>query len=275
MKHVYIVVLNWNGWSDTIACVRSLQKQYYESFDILIVDNGSTDGSVNFIAQALPGVELILSGKNLGFGGGCNIGIRAAMARGADYVWLINSDAAADPNALVKLVHLAEQFPMSGAVGSVLYEADQPEEVQLWGGGCVNLWKGTSRHLRGPGALDFVSGASALLRCTALENIGLFDEEAYFMYWEDTDLSFRLRAAGWKLSVARDAKVWHRESSSLGKGSPTLDLYFTRSAVRFLRKYATVPLFPIMLMLTRMVLKRLWLRDWQRVQAVVQGYVSA
>jgi GT2 family glycosyltransferase len=275
MTQVCIVVLNWNGWSDTIECVRSLQKQNYKNFSLLVVDNGSTDGSVEKIRQALPDIDLIPSGRNLGFGGGCNIGMRRALALGAEYIWLINSDALADPDALGTLVRQAEQFPSLGAVGSVLYEPDHPGQVQLWGGGKVQLWWGSSRHLSCPGRLDFVSGASALLRCKALEAIGLFDEKSYFMYWEDTDLSFRLRAAGWAIGVAQNAKVWHRESSSLGKGSPQLDLYFTQSAIRFLRKYAKYPLVPISMMLTRMFLKRLLLRDWRRVQAVIQGYRQA
>lgn len=275
MTQVCIVVLNWNGWSDTIECVRSLRKQNYKNSSLVVIDNASTDGSVEQIRQALPDVDLISSGRNLGFGGGCNIGMRQALARGADYIWLINSDAHADPDALGAMVRQAEQFPLLGAVGSVLYEPDRPGQVQLWGGGRVQLWWGSSRHLSGPGRLDFVSGASVLLRCRALEAVGLFDEKAYFMYWEDTDLSFRLRAAGWAIGVAQNAKVWHRESSSLGKGSPQLDLYFTQSAIRFLRKYAKYPLVPIFMMLSRMFLKRLMLWDWRRVQAVVKGYREA
>lgn len=272
---VFIIVLNWNGWADTIACVQSLQKQTYGNFQIVVIDNGSTDGSVEKIKHALPVVELISSGGNLGFGGGCNVGIRVAMARGADYVWLINSDAVADPGSLAAMVSLADRFPSMAAVGAVLYEPDHAEVVQLWGGGRVNLWSGTSRHLRSPGRLDFISGASALLRCSALQEVGLFDEKAYFMYWEDTDLSLRLRSMAWEIGVAQGAKVWHRESSSLGKGSPLLDRYFTRSGVRFLRKYAKYPLIPITLMLSRMLFKRTLLRDFSRVQAVIKGYREA
>lgn len=275
MKRVCIVVLNWNGWADTIACVRSLQKQAYQDASLVVVDNGSTDESVERIRQAVQSVKLISTGRNLGFGGGCNVGMRAAIASGAEFIWLINSDALAAPDALVELVRSAENSPGLGAVGSVLYEADYPHTVQVWGGGRVRLYNGTSRHRLAPGRLDFISGASVLLRVSALEQIGLFDEAAFFMYWEDTDLSFRLRAAGWAIDVAPGATVWHRESSSLGKGSPTLDLYFTRSGVRFLRKYAPLPLVPIALMLARMLFKRILLRDLTRVRAVINGLREA
>jgi GT2 family glycosyltransferase len=275
MKRVCIVVLNWNGWADTIACVRSLQQQVYQDATLLVVDNCSTDGSVAHIRQALPSVELITTSHNLGFGGGCNVGMRAAIAGGAEFIWLLNSDAMAAPNALLELVRHAGNCPGLGAVGSVLYEADQPQTVQLWGGGQVRLYYGGSRHLRAPGRLDFISGASVLLRVSALAQTGLFDEVAFFMYWEDTDLSFRLRAAGWGIDVAPAAYAWHRESSSLGKGSPVLDLYFTRSAVRFLRKHAPLPLVPIAMMLTRMLFKRFLLWDLTRVRAVIKGWREA
>ena len=93
MERVEIVVLNWNGWQDTIACIFSIQKQDYPNFHLLVVDNGSTDDSVVQIKKAAPAVELLQTGANLGFGGGCNAGIRLALDRGADFVWLINSDS--------------------------------------------------------------------------------------------------------------------------------------------------------------------------------------
>jgi len=95
-RRVYIVVLNWNGWKDTLACVVSLQQLDYTDCCILVVDNGSTDGSVGIIRKAMPELEIIETGSNLGFGGGCNAGIRLAMDRGAEFVWLVNSDATVD-----------------------------------------------------------------------------------------------------------------------------------------------------------------------------------
>lgn len=275
MKRVDVVVLNWNGWQDTIACLDSLQRQDYPHFNVLVVDNGSTDGSVEKVRQAMPALELLQTGANLGFGGGCNAGIKLALARGADYVWLINSDATVDPGALSALVRKAEENPALGAVGSVLYEADQHDRIQLWGGGTVNLWRGQSHHRRSPGPLDFISGASVLLRRTALEEVGLFDQATFFMYWEDTDLAFRLRHAGWQLAVANDSRVWHKQSASLGQRSPLLDEYFTRSGVRFLRRYAPIPFLSLSLMLGMMLAKRLVIGDFRRARAVLKGFLGA
>lgn len=275
MKHVDVVVLNWNGWQDTLACLASLQNLDYPHFNVLVVDNGSTDGSVEYIKKAMPSVELLQTGANLGFGGGCNAGLRHALARGADYIWLINSDATVHPGALSALVRVAEQNPALGAVGSVLFEVDQRDRVQLWGGGTVNLWLGQSQHRLSAGPLDFISGASVLLRRTALEEVGLFDQATFFMYWEDTDLAFRLRKAGWQLAVADDSRVWHKQSASLGKRSPLLDEYFTRSGVRFLRRYAPVPPLAIAFLLARMVTKRMLIASFGRIRAVLKGFFSA
>lgn len=272
---VAIVVLNWNGWKDTLACIASLQALTYSDFRIVLVDNGSTDGSVGHFQRVLPSVELLQTGANLGFGGGCNVGMRYALAQGADFVWLINSDATVDPGALSALVRVADQNPSAAAVGSVLFDADAVTRVQLWGGGMVGLWLGRSVHCRAAGPIDFVSGASVLLRSTALEKVGLFDEASFFMYWEDTDLGFRLRKAGWKLAVAEDSKIWHKQSTSLGLGNPLLDEYATRSCVRFLRRHAPMPFVSVGLMLVRMVVKRILIARPDRLRAVLRGYRSA
>ena len=272
---VVVVVLNWNGWRDTLACLASLKQLDYLDARVLVVDNGSTDGSVAHIRQAMPDVELLQTGANLGFGGGCNAGMRQALEQGADYVWLVNSDATVAPGALSALVALAQSNSALGSVGSVVHELDAPENIQFWGGGRVNLWMGRSRHLLTEQAPDFISGASVLLRCAALQEVGLFDEQEFFMYWEDTDLAFRLRQAGWQLAVAPDSRLLHKQSASLGRNSPPLDHYFIQSGVRFFKRHAPFPFLPIAFMLSRMLLKRLATGQLTRVRAVLKGFFSA
>lgn len=275
MKRVAIVVLNWNGWRDTLACIASLKKLSYPNVELIVVDNGSSDGSQNQIEAHVPGLKVLQTGSNLGFGGGCNAGIRQALAQGADYVWLINSDATVSAGALTEMVRLADGQSLLGAVGSVVYEVDEPDRIQLWGGGQVNLWTGVSRHQVSPGQLDFVSGASILLRREAVEQVGLFEDQIFFMYWEDSDFGFRLRQAGWRLGVAENSRVWHKLSASLGQGSRQLDVYFTQSGVRFLRRYSPVPRLSILMMVGRMVVKRLLLAEFGRARSVLSGYFSA
>lgn len=275
MKRVAVIVLNWNGWKDTISCLNSLQRLDYPDFYLIVVDNASTDDSVAQIERAVPNIELLQNGANLGFGGGCNAGIRYALGKGADYIWLVNSDAVADPGALSALVKVADDNPALGSVGSLLYEADQPDKIQLWGGARVNLWTGQSRHELVSGSLDFISGASLLLRRSALEEVGLFDQKTFFMYWEDTDIHFRLRKAGWQLAVSDNSRLWHKQSASLGKKSPVLDEYFVQSGVRFLRRHAPIPVIPISLMLARMLVKRVLTGQFKRTQAVLKGFLAA
>lgn len=275
MKQVAVVVLNWNGWRDTLACIASLQAMTYPNFYLIVVDNGSTDGSQAHIESHFPNIKVLQTGCNVGFGGGCNVGIRQALAQGADYVWLINNDATVSADALTELILVVERQALLGAVGSVLYEVDEPDRIQLWGGGNVNFWTGASRHRRSTAPIDFVSGASMLLRREALEQVGLFDDQSFFMYWEDSDLGFRLRQAGWHLAVAEKSVVWHKLSASLGKGSCQLDVYFTRSGVRFFRRYAPVPALSILIMVGRMIVKRVLFAEFGRVRSVLHGYFSA
>lgn len=275
MKRVEVVVLNWNGWRDTLACLASLQCLNYPNFGLIVVDNGSTDGSQSHIEAHIPGLKVLQTGANLGFGGGCNAGIRQALEQGADYIWLINSDTTVDANALTELVRLADAQVFVGAVGSVLYEADRPDQIQLWGGGRVGLWRGFSRHQVSPAPLDFVSGASMLLRREAIEQVGMFDVQTFFMYWEDSDLGFRLRQAGWQLAVAEKSRVWHKLSASLGQGSRQLDVYFTQSGVRFLRRYAPAPGVSIVMMVGRMLIKRVMMAEFDRAKSVLNGYWRA
>lgn len=272
---VTVIVLNWNGWADTLQCLASLQALSAPVPNILLIDNHSTDDSVKRIRQAYPALEVVVTNENLGFGGGCNVGIREALARSSDYIWLINSDATVESQTLAAMVHQAESNPQLGAVGSVIYELGSTELIQLWGGGRFNPWLGRSQPLRSPGELAFVSGASMLLRSSALHEIGIFDEHTFFMYWEDTDLGFRLRRHGWQLATADDSRVWHRGSGSLGQGNPKIDEYFVCSAIRFFRRYTSLPILPTISLLASLLAKRFFLGHWHRARAVLRGLRAA
>ena len=150
MKPVWILVLNWNNGKVTNECLASLQGLVYDDFRVIVLDNGSTDGSVECIRERFPDVEIMELGENLGFAKGNNAGIRAALARGAEYVWLLNNDTTVDPKALRAMVEKAESDPRIGAVGSAIYYMSQPERLKVWGGGYVNFWQGRHRHFLRP-----------------------------------------------------------------------------------------------------------------------------
>jgi len=247
---VACVVLNWNGWQDTIACLTAIDGLDYDNRFVIVVDNGSTNDSVQRIREAHPAVELICTGRNLGYAGGVNVGIRLALERGAEFVWLLNNDAKPLPNALSALVGKALEQPDLGAVGSVLMYMSSQTEVQAWGGGRVNCWLGRASHATSRKEdpwFDYLTGASLLLRCAALAKVGLFDD-GFFLYWEDTDLSFRLRRQGWRLGVAAESVVLHKVGASSGDRR-RVDRHSTASGIRFLRKHARIPWISVALFL--------------------------
>ncbi|WP_102127679.1 glycosyltransferase family 2 protein [Deinococcus planocerae] len=281
MNHppVTIVLINYNGWRLTDACLDSLRRLDYPAFQVVVVDNGSTDDSLARLRERWPDLDLVEITPNVGFTAANNVGARRALEQGAEYVWFLNNDTLVDPPALSSLVSTLEAGPRVGAAASVLYDMDPPERVQCWGGGFVRLWGGVADGYFGPvpqERLHFLSGTSWLVRRTVLERLGLFDE-GFFMYWEDADFSFRLRAAGWQLAVAQGSRVWHIGSASMGEGnsrthkSETFELNFTRSAVRFFRKHAPVPLVPLLAGPGFHLAKRVLRGQWGRARAVARG----
>jgi GT2 family glycosyltransferase len=277
MKSVWVIVLNWNNWKFTNECLASLQGLKYDDFEVVVVDNGSTDGSVDCIRERFPQVQVTELARNLGFAKGNNAGIRAALEQGAEYVWLLNNDTTVDPQALRAMVEKAESDPRIGAVGSAIYYMSDPERLQVWGGGDVNFWLGRSRHFPMPVAderIQFLTGASMLLPRSVLESVGLLDE-GYFLYWEDADYCFRLRGAGWRLAVAGNSRVWHKVGGTSRKNSAKLDLNSSRSAVRFFRRNAPLPVLSLAVSTGLRLAKRAMVGDWERCRAVWGGATTS
>lgn len=243
---VAVIVLNWNNLRDLQPCLESLRGITYEAATIVVVDNGSSDGSAAFVREHFPEVHLIALPENLGFSGGNNVGIRWAMAEGYPYVWLLNNDTLVDPGVLEPLVAMAED-PSVGAVGSKIYYADRPH--LLWfAGGMIDFDYGRIWH-RGireedlgqydhPADVDYLTGCSLLVGTAVLEQVGLLDE-AFHAYGEDCDWCRRIREADWRLVYVPGSKVWHKISASSG-GHFTLKKISRRlrGQVQFLRRHA-------------------------------------
>ena len=204
---VTIVLLNWNGWRDTDACLVSLAGLEYPNYEIIVVDNASTDGSEAELKKRYPNLTLLQSGTNLGFAGGNNVGLRYALAHGAQYVWLLNNDTLVEPDALGKLVAKFQREPDLGLCGSTLVYESQRDTVQALGGARYNRWLGTVQHIgqheRWPQAVDevrveqrlsYLIGASTLVSKAFLERVGLLQED-YFLYFEELDWAVRARGA--------------------------------------------------------------------------------
>ncbi len=289
MKTV-IVVLNWNSHEVTKECVQSLLAMTGASFEILIVDNGSRDGSLEYLRQAFPEIDIIPNSRNLGFTGGCNLGINQAMDQGSDYVLLVNNDTIVKPTFLAELLAESERNPRAGMVSPKIYYFDDPNRI-WWAGGAFSLWQGIPRHLgwkeKETGkyevacTIDWATGCGLLLKCEALREAGLFDEKI-FANGEDLDLSLRMRELGWKIRYAPESKMWHKEGFATRRnvGEHIRKFTATRNILWVMHKHARPvqwltfwPFFLIRYVLL-IVLKSLWHGDVKSAQSTLGGLVA-
>jgi len=231
MSKIIAVVLSWNGRDDTLACLRSLES---ESAEVIVVDNASSDGT----ADAITGADVIRNERNLGYAGGMNVGIRAALERGADAVLLLNNDVEVEPGAIAALAAATEG---AGAVCPLVVFAGAPERI-WYAGASFDPRRGYNGRQRteigaAPIETERITGAAVLMPRATLEQIGLFDEEL-FAYLEDADWSLRAREAGLPLVVTPASRVRHRVSASTGgEGSPDAIYYSVRNLLRVCERH--------------------------------------
>lgn len=272
---VVCLILNWRGAADTLACLAAVAAADYPNLEILVVDNGSGDDSTAVIRAAFPRQIILELPENRGFAGGNNAGIRWAQERSADYVWLLNSDARPESGALRAMVDLAARDPRMGAVGSVLLDLTPERRLQEWGGGWFQPWFGRfAAHQQPPaaGRLHYISGASLLIRMAAIAAIGLLDDR-FFFYGEDIDFGIRLRRAGWRLGVAADARVLHRQAGS-GLRQFRREFYLNAAAARLVRRHYPGAALLVPLGVLRRGLKSALLGRGRRLRAVISGTVA-
>ena len=255
-----IVIPNWNGQKFLDKCLRSLQKQTLKDFEIIVVDNSSSDDSVPFIKKNYPGARILELPKNLGFAAAANRGIKEA---GGDLIALLNNDTEADKNWLEQIKQAADENPEAGFFASKMLDFKNHSIIDSCGVGIT--WAGRSFNI-GLGEKDsakyeknaYVFGAcggAAIYRKELLNQIGLFDED-YFMYMEDVDLSFRAQIAGFKCLYVADAKVYHLGSGSSGGAlSPFAFRLYTRN--RWLFIFKNFPCIRICLNLHRIIYSEL------------------
>jgi GT2 family glycosyltransferase len=216
-KQVAVILINWNSFAVTNDCICSLQKATYPYFDIIVVDNGSQDGSADALLKAHPDIVLLKNEKNMGFTGGNNRGFVYAMAQDYTYVMLLNNDTFVKPDFLEPLVSYMDSHPETGVIQSRIFFNHNRE--LLWNGGSyyntfwgITYTKGIFRK-SGPEyekikAVDWVTGCAFFTRTSILKKVGTFSEN-FFAYHEDVDLSFRITKAGFDLIYHPDSIVYH------------------------------------------------------------------
>jgi GT2 family glycosyltransferase len=240
---VGIVVLNWNGWRDTIRCLTGLAVLAYGNCQVYVVDNASTDGSEDRLRAWEPSLRILQAGANLGWGGGNNIGIRAALADGCEHVYLLNNDAMVRDDTLTRLV-AASGLPNAGALGSVILLADDPSDTEF-AGTVEDPTSHFPRQLEGPldkfagnpAATLAVKGCSMLLTGRALRDVGPLPED-YFVNYDETDWCYRARAAGFVIYLVPESTVLHEGAVAFrGTTSPLYRYFTTRNRLLFARRH--------------------------------------
>lgn len=283
---VLIILLTWNHWEVTAACLHALSRLTYPNYDVLVVDNGSADGTPDHIRADFPAVDLIENGRNLGFAAGCNVGLRQALAQQVDYALLLNNDTLVEPDMLAQLIAAAGQLPDAGLLAPQMRYADRPAAI-WFSASRRHPWtleardfgpQGPRRHMPagGPIAVDYIFGTAMLLSARALRAVGGFDE-AFFMYYEDMDLCLRLQAAGFKLYYVPQARLYHQVSASTERAAPLRYGYKARSSVIFFRKHVHgwrwLVVIPYRLgSLTRTTLRLVWQGEWAALRAYWRGW---
>ncbi len=245
---VYVVILNWNNAQDTIECLRSLNGSNYQPYAPIVVDNGSTNGSVREIREAYPKIKIIELDTNSGYAGGNNFGIQYALDSGADYVMVLNNDTLVEPTMLGELVKYAESDSNIGMIGPKMY-CYEPENTIFAIGSFINWSKGetTNRglfqpasdcaHFQEPEQVDFIAGCGVLVSRKFIEQVGVLDP-IYYLNFEDVDWGVRGWRQGFEIWFAPQAMMWHKVSATLGKASPANTYYMTRNALLFFWKHS-------------------------------------
>jgi GT2 family glycosyltransferase len=244
---VLAIVVHWNGLEQTERCLESLLKLTYPALKLLLIDNGSTDGSGEVLAARFPAVEMLRLTENFFYAGGANRGLRRVVTEGYDHAIILNNDIEAAPDLVDRLVEVAEGGPRIGLVGPKILYLDRPDLI--WSaGGRIDYWRGMSHHLglRQPDGpefdtqreVDYLTGCCILVTRQALIDVGYLDE-SYAMYSEDADWCVRARKLGYRVVYAPRARLSHEVSAASGGGLTPYKMYHrVRSNLLFLERHA-------------------------------------
>jgi len=251
---VAIIIVNWNGREDTLDCLRSLSHLTYQNYRIILVDNGSNDGSSAAVEADFSAVKIIRSEVNLRFAGGNNLGLKEVLDSDDAYCLLLNNDTTAEPDFLDLLIDTAEEDPKCGLVAPKILYHHNPRVI-WFGGGVIKPQWGYVRHLglRQPddgrcnqsGKMSFLTGCCLLIKREVLEKVGLLDE-GFYLYSEDADYCLRAVKASFNLYYQPASRIYHKVSRSTG-GAYNLNKWTRRyqSLWRLVRKHTSPLTYPL------------------------------
>jgi GT2 family glycosyltransferase len=241
---LFVIVLSNNRPDDTLACMESLHQSDYPNMKIILLDNLSTDDSVDVVHRKYPDVEIICLKENLGYAGNNNIGIKAAIDHGAEWVLVLNDDTILDPSCLSMLVEVGESDKAIGILGPMVYHYDEPQVIQSAGGVLGKYWLGThlgkdeadSGQFENVHKVEWISGCAILVRRALIEQVGMLDPR-YFLYWEETEWCIRAGKAGWQIYHVPQAKLWHKGVQRAYQPKPYITYYVTRNRLFTLARH--------------------------------------
>jgi len=252
---VFIVILNYNGGNFIKKCLASVFKNDYPNFEMVVVDNHSTDGSLEMAKSNFSKADFIRNEENLGFATGSNIGIRFSLERMADYVCLLNNDAEIEKDFIGKLVEVMEKptgkEKKIGIASPIIFNG---ENKQVWfSKGKINWLTMKATHSTKIETKDFyesefITGCAMMVKADVFNEIGLLDED-FFLYWEDVDFSYRAKKAGFRTVVVTASWAYHFEKSESNRENKIYWLvvsgliFFKKNTPLFLRPWLLIYLF--------------------------------
>ena len=296
-KQLAIVLVNWNSFELTKDTLESLQKTTYTNYDCIVVDNGSADGSGDLIESTFPNCIVLKSITNKGFTGGNNIGMDYALQYGYEYIMMLNNDVAVEPNFLEPLIARLDQDASIGAVQPLIYF--HHDRNLIWNAGSsfnplLGICSTPDYNKKDPGhqfknkskKIDWITGCAFMMRASVLKKVGLL-KEAFFIYYEDVDLSFRIKAAGYQLDYVPSAVIYHiagmsHKSNKKGKEgfvSPKVHYLNARNRIWWLKEHtpvwaiASVALFNTFYFFS-MGFYFIFRARWQKLLALKNGIVE-
>lgn len=266
---VYAVVLAHNNYEDTKECLQSIMRSAYPGLRILLVDNGSTDGTPEKVRQAFPKVAILETGRNLGVPAGYNVGFVHALQEGAAYILMLNNDTVIDDTMVEDLVAMAESDPILGILMPKVLHYGSDSETWSVGGRyrafppSILLTEKDQRLAEVTRQIEYAPGCGLLIHRRAFELAGLWDPGYLFLY-EDWDFSERVRAHGLVIRYTPQARMWHKVSrTTRGERSPLFWRTYGASAARFFRRHGRPAWLSILIHLGYIILRDFgWRRKW-------------
>lgn len=243
---VYIVVLNFNSYEDTLKCVKSIERISYPNYRVVIVDNNSSDNSFEILSEKLSNHTLLLSNKNFGYANGNNLGIKYAIDNDAQYICILNNDVEVEEDFLEPLIYTLQNDKTIGMVGPCICDYEKRDIIQSMGAN-INLYTGlTQGKYKGIKYesikedmvdVDYLGGACFVVRADIIREFGMMPEN-YFLFFEETEFCFNIKRNGYRLACLRNSRVYHKRSATISKFKGLGYYFLNRNRIIFMRRNA-------------------------------------